>query len=143
MQKTFVTKNSDIKRAWYIVDASDKILGRVAARVAAVLRGKHKAMYSPSVDAGDGVIVINAAKVKVTGRKPAQKFYHRHSGYPGGERTVFYKDMAANRPVTVVRLAVKRMLPSGPLANKVFRKLRVYADDKYPMKGQKPITLEI
>ena len=143
MQKTFVTKNTDIKRAWYIVDASDKILGRLAARVASILRGKHKAMFSKDIDTGDCVIVINASKVKVTGRKADQKIYHRHSGYPGGEREVVYKKMQAARPVVVIRLAVKRMLPSGPLANKVLRKLRVYADDKYPLKGQKPITLEI
>ena len=143
MQKTYVTKKTDITRSWYIVDASDKILGRLAARVASILRGKHKAIFSPDIDTGDCVIVINASKVKVTGRKPDQKIYHRHSGYPGGEREVTYRTMSANRPVTVIRLAVKRMLPSGPLANKVLRKLRVYADDKYPLKGQKPITLEI
>lgn len=143
MQKTYVTKKTDVKRSWYIVDASDKVLGRVAARVAYILRGKHKAIFSKSVDTGDCVVVINAAKVKITGRKADQKIYHRHSGYPGGEREVVYKKMQAARPVTVIKLAVKRMLPSGPLANQVLRKLRVYADDKYPLKGQKPITLEI
>jgi large subunit ribosomal protein L13 len=143
MRKTYVPKKNDIQRIWYLADASDKILGKLAVRVATVLRGKHKPMYTPHLDTGDGVIVINASKIRVTGRKPEQKMYRRHSGYPGGFREVKYKTMVSNKPLTVIRLAVKKMLPSGPLANSMLRKLRVYADDKYPHKGLKTTTLEI
>ena len=143
MRKTYVAKKDDIKRIWYLADANDKILGKLAVRVATILRGKHKAIYTPHVDTGDGVIVINASKIRVTGRKPEQKMYRRHSGYPGGFREVKYKTMVSNKPVTVIRLAIRKMLPSGPLANSMLRKLRVYADDKYPHKGLKTTTLEI
>jgi len=143
MQKTYVAKKDDIKRIWYLADASDKILGKLAVRVATILRGKHKVIYTPHIDTGDGVIVINASRIRVTGRKPEQKMYRRHSGYPGGFRELTYKTMIANKPVTVIRLAVKKMLPSGPLANSMLKKLRVYADDKIPHKGLKTTTLEI
>lgn len=143
MTKTYVTKKADVKRQWYIIDAKDKILGRLAAKAASVLRGKHKPIYSPSLDAGDGVIVINASKVRVTGRKLKQKVYRRYSGYPGGLREVTLEKMLANKPATVIQLAVKRMLPSGPLGRDIVKKLRVYADDKYAQKGQNPLPLEV
>ncbi len=143
MQKTYYPKNEDIKHKWYIVDAQDKILGRLAAKVAYVLRGKHKAIFTPGVDTGDGVIVINAAKIKVTGRKLKQKVYRRYSGYPGGLREVYLEDMLAKRPTTVIKLAVERMLPKGALSAKVIKKLKVYADDKHGQISQKPETLTI
>ena len=143
MNKTYVTKKADIKRQWYIVDAKDKILGRLAAKVASVLRGKHKPIFSPSLDTGDGVIVINASRIKVTGRKLKQKVYRRFSGYPGGLREVPLEKMLAKKPTTVIHLAVKRMLPGGPLGRDIIKKLRVYADDKYAQKGQNPLSLEV
>jgi len=143
MEKTYVAKKEDIKRQWYLVDAKDKILGRMATKIAVLLRGKHKVIFTPHVDTGDGVIVINAAKVKVTGRKLKQKVYRRYSGYPGGLREVTLETMLKNRPATVVRLAIIRMLPQGPLGRDIIKKIRVYADDKHKHKGQNPIPLEI
>ncbi|MFA5276160.1 MAG: 50S ribosomal protein L13 [Candidatus Omnitrophota bacterium] len=143
MTKTHVTKKADIKREWYIVDAKGKILGRMAAKVAAILRGKHKPIFTPSLDTGDGVIVINAAQVKVTGRKPLQKIYRRYSGYPGGLREVTYENMLKNSPTTIIRLAVRRMLPGGPLGRDIIKKLKVYSDDKHNHKSQNPKVLEV
>ena len=143
MNRTYVAKKEDIKRDWYIVDATDKILGRMATRIAIILRGKHKAIYTPHLDTGDGVIVINAAKIRVTGKKMKDKLYRRHSGYPGGFREVPLETMLKNRPTTVIKLAVKRMLPSGPLGRDIFKKLKVYADDQHPHKSQNPIPLEV
>ena len=143
MGKTYVAKKEDIKRQWFLVDAKDKILGRMATKIAVVLRGKHKVIFTPHVDTGDGVIVINAAKVKVTGRKLKQKVYRRYSGYPGGLREVTLETMLKNRPATVVRLAIIRMLPQGPLGRDIIKKLTVYADDKHKHQGQNPIPLEI
>ena len=143
MGKTYVAKKEDIKRQWFLVDAKDKILGRMATKIAVLLRGKHKVIFTPHVDTGDGVIVINAAKVRVTGRKLKQKVYRRYSGYPGGLREVTLETMLKNRPATVVRLAIIRMLPQGPLGRDIIKKLRVYADDKHKQKGQNPIPLEI
>lgn len=143
MNRTYVAKKEDIKQNWYIVDATDKILGRLASRVAIILRGKHKPIYTPHFDTGDGVIVINAAKIRVTGKKMQDKLYRRHSGYPGGFREVPLETMLKNRPTTVIKLAVKRMLPSGPLGRDIFKKLKVYADDQHPHKSQNPIPLEV
>lgn len=143
MNKTYVANKQDIKRQCYIVDAKDKILGRLASKVAVILRGKHKAIFTPHLDTGDGVIVINAAKIKVTGRKLKQKVYRRFSGYPGGLREVPLQTMLKKNPETVVRLAVKRMLPQGPLARKLIKKLKVYVDEKHPHVGQSPISLEV
>ena len=143
MNRTYVAKKEDINRVWYIVDATDKILGRMATRIAIILRGKHKAIYTPHLDTGDGVIVINASKIKVTGKKMKDKIYRRHSGYPGGFREVPLETMLKNRPTTVIKLAVKRMLPSGPLGRDIFKKLKVYADDQHPHKSQNPIPLEV
>jgi large subunit ribosomal protein L13 len=138
MTKTYLAKKEEVKRQWYLVDAQDKILGRVATKVAALLRGKHKPIFTPSIDTGDAVIVINVAKVRVTGRKLKQKVYRRYSGYPGGLREVALGDMLKNKPETVMKLAVQRMLPGGPLGRVIIKKLKVYADDKHPHLAQKP-----
>ncbi len=143
MQKTYVAKKEDIKRKWYIVDAEGKILGRLAVKIAVILRGKHKPIYTPHLDTGDGVIVINAAKIKVTGTKLKDKVYRRYSGYPGGLREVTLEMMLKKRPTTVIELAVKRMLSSGPLGRDMLKKLKIYADDKHPHKSQNPIVLEV
>ena len=143
MNKTYLAKKEEIKRQWYLVDAKDKILGRLAAKVAVVLRGKHKPVFTPHLDTGDGVIVINAAKIKVTGRKLKQKVYRRFSGYPGGLREVPLDTLLAKKPTTVIQLAVRRMLPGGPLGRDLIKKLKVYADDKHPHKAQNPVTLEV
>lgn len=143
MNKTYVAKKEDIKRQWYLVDATDKILGRLATKVAVILRGKHKPIFTPHLDTGDGVIVINAAKIKVTGRKLKQKVYRRYSGYPGGLKEVPLGEMLKKKPQTVVSLAINRMLPRGPLGRKLIKKLKVYADDKHPHKAQNPVLLEV
>jgi large subunit ribosomal protein L13 len=141
MNKTYLAKKEEIKRQWYLVDAKDKILGRLATKVAALLRGKHKPIFTPSVDTGDAVIVINAAKVRVTGRKLKEKVYRRFSGYPGGLREVSLASMLKEKPETVVKLAVQRMLPGGPLGRVIIKKLKVYADDKHPHLAQKPTVI--
>jgi large subunit ribosomal protein L13 len=141
MNKTYLAKKEEIKRQWYLVDAKDKILGRLATKVAALLRGKHKPIFTPSVDTGDAVIVINAAKVRVTGSKLKEKVYRRFSGYPGGLREVSLASMLKEKPETVVKLAVQRMLPGGPLGRVIIKKLKVYADDKHPHLAQKPTVI--
>ena len=143
MIKTYVPKKEDIKKQWYLVDAKDKVLGRLASRVAVILRGKHKAIFTPHLDTGDGVIVINAAKIRVTGRKLKQKVYQRYSGYPGGQKEVVLETMLARKPATVIRLAVQRMLPSGPLGRDLIKKLKIYADDKHAHQAQSPVVLEV
>ncbi len=143
MQKTYLAKKQDIKRIWYIADAQDKILGRLSVQVAKVLRGKHNVRFSPNIDCGDNVIVINAAKVKVTGRKLTQKIYRRNTGYPAGLREVLLEDMLEKRPTEVILLAVKRMLPGGPLGRDLLKKLKVYPLDKHPYSSLKPVNLEV
>jgi len=143
MNKTYVAKKEDIKRQWYIVDAKDKILGRLASKVAATLRGKHKPIFTPYLDTGDGVIVINASKIKVTGRKLKDKVYRRYSGYPGGLREVTLETMLRKKPATVIQLAVRRMLPGGPLGRDMIKKLKVYADDKHPHTIKDLVVLEV
>lgn len=143
MQKTYLAKKQDIKRSWYIADAQDKILGRMAVQVAKVLRGKHNVRFSPNIDCGDNVIVINAAKVKVTGRKLSQKIYRRNTGYPAGLREVALEDMLEKRPTEVILLAVKRMLPGGPLGRDLLKKLKIYPLDKHPYSSLKPVNLEV
>ena len=143
MQKTYLAKKQDIKRSWYIADAQDKILGRLSVQVAKVLRGKHNVRFSPNIDCGDNVIVINAAKVKVTGRKLSQKIYRRNTGYPAGLREVLLEDMLEKRPTEVILLAVKRMLPGGPLGRDLLKKLKVYPLDKHPYSSLKPVNLEV
>ncbi|MDD5281549.1 MAG: 50S ribosomal protein L13 [Candidatus Omnitrophica bacterium] len=143
MKRTYTARPEDIKRKWYIVDAKGKILGRLAAKVATILRGKHKPIFTPHIDTGDGVIVINASQIKVTGRKLKQKTYSRYSGYPGGQREIVLEKLLVKSPTTVIHLAVERMLPIGPLGRDLIKKLRVYADDKHKLTGVKPIVLEV
>lgn len=143
MNKTYVAKKEEIKRKWYLVDAKDKVLGRFATKVAAVLRGKHKPIFTPHIDTGDAVIVINAAKLRLTGRKAKQKVYRRYSGYPGGLREVPFERMFEYKPETVVELAVRRMLPKGRLGTDMLKKLKIYADDKHNHKAQNPQILEV
>lgn len=140
---TYSAKRSDNKENWLLVDADGQILGRLASEVAARLRGKHKPLYTPHVDVGDWVIVINADKVKLTGRKLDQKNYYRHSGYMGGLKTTSAKELLENRPEDVIRFAVKGMLPKNKLGRQLFRKLKVYAGDKHPHSAQHPETLEL
>jgi len=130
--KTYSTKASDIKREWHIIDASDKVLGRLATQVASLLMGKHKSIYSPNLDTGDFVVVINAAKVQVTGNKMKQKLYYRHSGYPGGLKSISLEKMMQTHPTRVIEHAVKGMLPHNRLGAKMFKKLKVYAGDTHP-----------
>lgn len=143
MKKTYVAKKEDIKRKWFLVDAKDKILGRLASQIAKVLRGKHKPIYTPFIDTGDCVIVINASLIKVTGKKLKDKMYRRYSGYPGGLREETLETVLKNKPTEVLRLAVKRMLPAGPLGRDVFKKLRVYAGPTHPHKIKDLEILEV
>jgi len=130
--KTYSTKASDIKREWHVIDASDKILGRFATQVANLLMGKHKPIFSPNLDTGDFVVVINAAKIKVTGNKAKQKLYYRHSGYPGGLKSVSLEEMMQTHPTRVIEHAVKGMLPHNRLGARMFKKLKVYAGETHP-----------
>ncbi len=139
--KTYMPKERDIERKWYLIDAKDKILGRLASQIARILRGKHKPIYSPHMDTGDAVIVINASKIRVTGRKLKQKVYRRFSGYPGGLREVTLEAMLKRKPEEVIRLAVRRMLPGGPLGRDIFKKLKVYPSQAHPHIAQKPVEL--
>jgi len=141
--KTYMAKDADVKRACFLVDVKDKVLGRAAARVATILLGKHKATYTPHVDTGDMVIVINADKIRVTGRKTEQKFYRRYTGYPSGQRLVAFKDMLAHKPTQVFKIAVKNMLPKSRLGSQMIRKLKIYAGEKHEHAAQKPILLEV
>jgi len=141
--KTYIAKDKDIQKGWYIVDAKDKILGRLATRIASILRGKDKVIYSPHQDTGDEVIVINASKVKVTGKKLAQKEYKRYSAYPGGLNIESLETVLKKRPDYVIRHAVHGMLPKTKLGAKLLKKLRVYADDKHPHASQNPKELII
>ncbi len=130
--KTYSAKASDIKREWHVFDASGKVLGRLATQVASLLMGKHKPMYSPNLDTGDFVVVINATKVQVTGNKAKQKVYYRHSGYPGGLKSISLEKMMQTHPTRVIEYAVKGMLPHNRLGAKMFKKLKVYAGDTHP-----------
>ena len=141
--KTYTPKIGEIERTWWIVDAEGKTLGRMATEIARVLRGKHKPMYTPHLDTGDHVVVINAEKVALTGKKAEQKTYFRHSGYMGHEQHIPFKRMIAKHPERVIELAVKGMLPKNTLGRHMRKKLRVYAGPKHPHIGQKPESLEI
>ncbi|MGN0267809.1 MAG: 50S ribosomal protein L13 [Lachnospiraceae bacterium] len=136
--KTFVPSASSIERKWYVVDAAGMTLGRLASEVAAILRGKNKAIFTPYLDTGDYVIVVNADKVKVTGKKLQQKIYYSHSAYVGGMKTATLKEMMEKKPERVVELAVKGMLPKGPLGRQMYRKLYVYAGPEHKHAAQKP-----
>jgi large subunit ribosomal protein L13 len=141
--KTFSAKPREVQRAWLVVDASGQVLGRLASQIAVRLRGKHKAIYTPHVDTGDYVVVINVDKLRVTGNKPAQKTYHRHSGYPGGIYSTTYAKLQASRPERVLERAVKGMLPKGPLGTAMFRKLKVYRGSEHPHGAQQPIATQL
>ena len=143
MQKTYMANKTTVKRQCYLIDAADKVLGRVATKAATILRGKHKATYTPHVDTGDTVIIINAEKVRVTGNKVQDKIYQKYTGYHSGRKLISFGDLMKKRPTQAMELAVTRMIPKGPLGNAVKRKLRIYAGDKHPHQAQKPITLEI
>ena len=142
MEKTYATKPTDIERKWYVVDAQDETLGRLATRIAAILKGKHKPIYSPHMDVGDFVVVVNAEKIHVTGRKMEQKMYYRHSGYPGGLSEISLRDQLVKHPTRVVERAVWGMLPKNALGRQMFRKLKVYAGPEHPHAAQKPEVLE-
>ena len=140
---TYTAKAGQVEQKWLLVDAQDKVLGRLASQIASRLRGKHKAEYTPHVDTGDFVIVVNAAKVRVTGRKAEDKAYMRHTGYPGGIRRTNFAKLQATRPERAIQHAVKGMLPKGPLGYAMMRKLKVYAGATHPHAAQQPRTLEI
>lgn len=141
--KTFSAKPESVKRDWYVVDASGKTLGRLASEVAHRLRGKHKPEYTPHVDTGDYIVIVNADKVAVTGKKSRDKMYYRHTGYPGGIREVNFETLQATRPERIIELAVKGMMPRSPLGRDMLRKLKVYAGTEHPHSAQQPQSLEI
>nr|VFK24597.1 MAG: LSU ribosomal protein L13P [Candidatus Kentron sp. MB]VFK27102.1 MAG: LSU ribosomal protein L13P [Candidatus Kentron sp. MB]VFK74907.1 MAG: LSU ribosomal protein L13P [Candidatus Kentron sp. MB] len=143
LRKTFSAKPSDITHDWYVVDAAGKTLGRLASEIAHRLRGKHKAIYTPHMDTGDYIIVINASKIRVTGRKLKDKMYYRHSGYPGGLKSENLARLLARKPEQVLELAVKGMLPRGPLGRAVYRKLRVFPGPTHKHIAQTPKPLDI
>ncbi len=136
--KTYTVTPADIVREWYVVDAKGKTLGRLATEVARLLRGKHKPIFTPHMDCGDFVIVVNADKIRVTGRKMDTKLYYRHSGYPGGFKAVRLRDQLAQFPTRAVELAVRGMLPKGRLGRAIYKKLKVYASETHPHEAQKP-----
>ncbi|MEA4857533.1 MAG: 50S ribosomal protein L13 [Solidesulfovibrio sp.] len=141
--KTFSPTPKDISRNWFVVDASDKILGRLASAVAVRLRGKHKAEFCPHLDTGDFIVVVNAGKVRTTGRKLDQKKYYRHSGWIGGLKETNLRDMLATKPEEVIRKAVRGMLPKNRLGRAMLKKLKVYAGEAHPHEAQKPETLDV
>ena len=141
--KTYTPKTEEIQRRWWVVDANGKVLGRLASEIAQVLRGKHKPMFTPHLDTGDYVVVVNADKVRLTGNKAENKAYFRHSGYMGGEKFVPFKEMLSKHPDRVIDLAVKGMLPKNNLGRLLRRKLKVYAGPEHPHEAQQPEKLEI
>jgi len=141
--KTFVPKSSDIARKWYVVDAEGLVLGRLASEVANILRGKNKPIYTPNMDTGDYVIIINADKVMLTGKKLDQKIFYHHSGYAGGLKETPYRKLIAEKPEVAVRHAVVGMLPKGPLGRQMAKKLKIYAGDQYEQAAQKPEVLSL
>lgn len=143
MNKTYVTKPAEVQRSWYVVDAEGKTLGRLATEIAKILKGKHKPIYSPSVDTGDFVIVINAEKVHVSGRRLDQKIYYRHSGYMGGLSEVTLRQQLDTHPDRVIEAAVRGMLPKNVLGRQMLRKLKIYAGAEHPHQAQQPTPLEI
>ena len=141
--KSFMASPATIERKWYVIDAQGQTLGRLSSEIAKILRGKNKPTFTPHVDTGDNVIVINAEKIKVTGKKMDQKIYYNHSDYPGGMRETTLKEMLEKKPTDVITLAVKGMLPKGPLGRSMITKLHVYAGAEHPHAAQKPEALEI
>lgn len=141
--KTYTPKESEIQRDWYIVDAEDAILGRVSSQIASILRGKHKPQFTPHLDAGDFVIVINAEKVRVTGAKEQQKLYYRHSRYPGGLRSMTFQEMIDRHPERAIQTAVRGMMPKNALGKRMLKKLRVFVGPEHPHSAQQPKPLDI
>ena len=141
--KTFSAKQHEVERDWFVIDATDKVLGRLATEIARRLRGKHKPVYTPHVDTGDFIVVVNAEKLRVTGAKAGQKVYYRHSGYPGGIYEDTFTKLQQRAPARVLEKAVKGMLPKGPLGYAMIKKLKVYAGGSHPHAAQQPKTLEI
>ncbi|CAN5303427.1 50S ribosomal protein L13 [soil metagenome] len=141
--KTYSAKPAEIEREWFVIDGADQVLGRVAALIAARLRGKHKPEFTPHIDTGDFIVVVNAEKIRVTGAKPHDKKYFRHSGYPGGIYETNFEKMQAKFPGRALEKAVKGMLPKGPLGNAMFRKLKVYAKADHPHVAQQPKSLSL
>jgi len=141
--KTFTAKAQDVKHDWFVVDAQDKVLGRLASELAHRLRGKHKAIFTPHVDTGDYIVVVNVDKLRVTGNKANDKMYHRHTTYPGGIRTTNFGKMQARHPGRALEMAVKGMLPKGPLGYAMLKKLKCYAGGAHPHTAQQPKTLEL
>ncbi|HAZ79328.1 50S ribosomal protein L13 [Porticoccaceae bacterium] len=141
--KTYSAKAESVERDWYIVDAADKTLGRLATEVASRLRGKHKPEYTPHVDTGDYIVIINADKVTVTGNKATKKIYYSHTGYPGGIKDITFEKLMEKAPERALQSAVKGMLPKGPLGREMFRKLKIYVGSEHPHAAQQPQTLEL
>ena len=141
--KTYVAKTEDVKRDWYLVDADNQVLGRIATTIANVLRGKNKPTYTPSVDTGDFVIVVNAAKIALTGNKLADKTYYSHSGYPGGIKSITAGKLLEKKPEELIRIAVKGMLPKNKLARHMLSKLKIYSGAEHPHKAQQPKAMSI
>ena len=141
--KTYTPKAADIQRKWYILDAKDKVAGRIATVIANKLRGKDKAIFAPHMDCGDFVIVINADKVKLTGTKEVTKLYHRHSGFPGGYKNISAEDLRVNKPTEILRKAVSGMLPKNKLRKPLMQKLKLYVGSEHPHEAQSPETLEV
>ncbi len=141
--KTISAKADDVKRDWFLIDADGKTLGRLATEIARRLRGKHKAIYTPHVDTGDYIVVINAEKVRVTGNKAKDKMYYKHSGYLGGMKSINFEDLIARAPERVIETAVKGMLPKNPLGRAMYRKLKVYAGAEHKHAAQQPQPLDI
>ena len=141
--KTFSAKPDAVQRDWYVVDANGKTLGRLASEIATRLRGKHKAEYTPHVDTGDYIVVINAEKIAVTGKKATDKMYHHHSGYPGGLKSFSFENLIERAPERVLQRAVKGMLPRNPLGRAMFKKMKVYAGESHPHAAQQPLELKI
>jgi large subunit ribosomal protein L13 len=140
--KTFVAKEHEIHKKWYLIDASDKILGRLASEIATILRGKHKAIFTSHMDAGDYVIVVNADKIALTGAKLEKKIYYRHSGYVGGLKETTARQMLEKKPENIIRFAVKGMLPKTSLGRRQLKKLKIYTDPNHPHQAQQPVNLE-
>jgi large subunit ribosomal protein L13 len=141
--KTYFANNENIEKKWYVVDASGKVLGRLATQIAKVLRGKHKPEFTPHADAGDHVIVINAAEIKVTGKKETDKHYYSHSGYPGGIKDITFDKLMEKDPTRIIKFAVKGMMPKNPLGRDMMRKLKIYAGAEHPHEAQQPVEINL
>lgn len=140
--KTYSAKPLEVERKWYLIDADGEILGRLATKIANILRGKNKPEYTPNVDTGDFVVVINAAKIQVTGKKETDKIYYHHTGYPGGLKSASFKELMEKNPTMALEKAVKGMLPHNTLGDEQFQKLKIYAGSEHPHAAQKPIELK-